>query len=114
MWLVIFLLIVSPSLLFGAIQVFAIVVFVVIALIVVGLLVLRWKVSKIQRDAQQAAGSYSSYTEQQGGAASASEQQQSQNRSRDPKVKIYVKPNEKRVSSDVGDYVDFEEVNDEK
>ncbi len=102
--IIIFLAIVSPSFLFGAFQFIFIAVGVLLLIAIVGMWLLGLKVKKMQREATQ--DPRYSYTQQQ--------QRSSERRGQDPDVKIFVQPNEKRVSNDVGDYVDFEELPDEE
>ncbi len=90
--LVAFLLVVSPSFLFGAVQVIAVVVLAIIIMAVVGMLSLKWKVSKMQKEAQQSQG-FNSQT-------------------KDQTTKIYSNQSGKKVADDVGDYVEFEEIKD--
>lgn len=91
--LVAFLLVVSPSFLFGAVQIIAVIVMAIIILAVVGLLSLKWRVSKLQKQARQ------SY-EQRGYGAE------------EQKVNMGQSSHNKKVADDVGDYVEFEEIKD--
>ncbi len=88
--IIIFLLIVSPSFLFGAVQVIAVIVFVLILLGIIALASLRWKVRKIQKEAQGAYGA-----EQRAEASD---------------MNTHGSATKKRVADDVGDYVEFEEI----
>ncbi len=94
LWFILFLLIVSPSFLFGAVGIILLIILALVVFGVVSLLLFRRKLRKM---AQQggAQGSYTSSGAQRSG---------------DPEVKIFHPKSEKRVSADVGDYVDFEEV----
>ncbi len=101
LWLILFLLVVSPSFLFGAIGVIVcIVLFFIVALCGAGIY-LRWKLSKAQKeDGYQQQNNY---------------QQRDSRKSGDPRVKIVITDEEasatdKKVSNDVGDYVEFEEI----
>lgn len=90
--LVAFLLVVSPSFLFGAVQVIAVVILVILVLFIIGMIALRWKVGKLQKQSQQNQG-FNPQAE-------------------DPTSKIYSNPSGKKVADDVGDYVEFEEIKD--
>lgn len=94
---VIFLLVVAPSFLFGAIQIFAVIIIAIFVLAVVGIAILRWKLRKF---ANQQTTTNREYTSSQ------------QNKKGEPDVKIYTSNTEKKVAKDVGDYVDFEEIKD--
>ncbi len=109
-FLLIFIAIVAPSFFVGALQViFYIVAGIVLLLLIIGL-VFRAKIRKIQRDmGQQAGGNGQSF----GGFYSFGQQhRQRGNKTDQDDVKIYKQKGvgEKKVSKDVGDYVDFEEV----
>ncbi len=93
--IIIFLLIVSPSLLLGAIQFFAIIVLVIIVIAIIGLLTLKWRVNKIQKEANK--GFQKGYY-------------QTKNEANDVDVNMQSSSTKKRVADDVGDYVDFEEI----
>lgn len=101
--LILFLLVVSPSFLFGAVQVLAVIFLVVVILIIVGVLSLKWRIGKLQKQQQE-----QGFGQQQG--------QQGQQQFRDNNASSYSAPSggrEKRVADDVGDYVDFEEIKEE-
>ncbi len=113
-WILIFLAVVSPSFLFGAFQLVFAVILAVVVIVAIGLLVLRWKVSKIQKSGGGAqytyrGGGFGSGAAGGSGAGSASG---SASANGTPDVKIFVKPTEKRVSEEVGDYVEFEEMDE--
>ncbi len=98
LWFIVFLLIVAPSFLFGAVQVVGYLLLGLFLLIVVGTLIFRWKLRKFTQSTQQGFG------------------QQRQNNS---KVKVdifttseHTRATDKKVSSDVGDFIDFEEIKD--
>lgn len=82
----------------------------ILILIVVGVLVLRWKIRQFTR---QAGGQTSQQWGQQG-----AQQSRRTRRSADDDVEIFTTSSNsatsKRVSSDVGDYVDFEEIKDKR
>ncbi|MFI3306871.1 MAG: DUF4834 family protein [Rikenellaceae bacterium] len=110
LWFILFLLIVSPSFLFGAIGVVVFVVLLLVLLISLAGIYLRWKIAKAQGKAQ---GYNQGYT--QGYAQEERSQQQRREASGEPRVKIVITDDEsaatdKKVSKDVGDYVDFEEI----
>ncbi|MFI3288874.1 MAG: hypothetical protein SNH55_02035 [Rikenellaceae bacterium] len=93
--IIIFLLIVSPSLLVGAIQFFAIAILVLIVIAVIALLTLKWRVQKIQKEANK--GYQGGYNQSNGANVD---------------VDMQTSSTKKRVADDVGDYVDFEEIKD--
>ncbi|MFI3248235.1 MAG: DUF4834 family protein [Rikenellaceae bacterium] len=99
--LIAFLLVVSPSFLFGAVQIIAVIILAIIIFAVIGLLSLKWKINKLQKTAQN-------------NASNQSQRQQQFNRSNDPDVNVYSTGQEKKVADDVGDYVEFEEIKEEK
>ncbi|MFI3304117.1 MAG: DUF4834 family protein [Rikenellaceae bacterium] len=108
LWLLLFLLIVSPSFLFGAVGVIICVVLVLILLAIVGGFILKWKLTQMGKRAggQQ----YSNF----GGFAQESARRESR-AEQNPRVKIVVTDEQsaatdKKVSKDVGDYVEFEEI----
>ncbi|MFI3259843.1 MAG: DUF4834 family protein [Rikenellaceae bacterium] len=103
LWIFIFLLVVAPSFLFGAMQIFGIIILALFAIMMIGGYLLRRKIAKMA--SQQGQNPFGA----QGG-----ENPFGGKPSGDPKVKIYkTEPSsatEKKVSDKVGDYVDFEEI----
>lgn len=102
LWIIIFLLIVSPQFLFGVIGVFAYIILAILLLIIVGVLVLRWRIRRIIRN--QAGTTQNSWSRESRG-----------DNSQKASAKVFQTDSEatkKRVSPDVGDYVDFEEIKD--
>ncbi len=126
--LMLFILVVSPSLFVGVFQVIAVVVAIILVLVIVGVLMLRWKISRLQKEAQRggAAGAtggspFEAFFRQQAAqqaAQQAGRSQRSQHSQRSQRgendVEVVVSQSNKKVSSDVGEYVDFEEVKDDK
>ncbi len=102
LWLIIFLLIVSPSFLFGAFQVVAIIVCIIMLLVIVGILMLRWKIYRIQKEMNP--------NQPHNSTSNNGRFRSSRRAADDIDIKIVSPQNEKKVSDDVGDYVDFEEV----
>ncbi len=114
-FLLIFLAIAAPSLFVGAMRViFYIVLGVVLLLVILGI-IFRVKIARIQRDMQDQMGGQrgGQRTQSWGGFYTKGGQQQGEQKER---VKIYQNQGagEKKVSSDVGDYVEFEEVKEDK
>lgn len=100
LFFILFLLVVAPSFLFGAAKILAYIGLALFVLAVIGSLVIKWKVRKFVRE-----GGFAQQQYQQ--------QQQRTSNSDDPKVKVYASSTEKKVAPDVGDYVEFEEVDDD-
>ncbi len=113
LWFIIFLLIVAPSFLFGAVQIVVYILFGIFLLGVGLYLYLQWKIRKFREQTQ---GQYQQYQESQyGGHASGSNRRTRSSKGSDD-VEIFTTPQsgaatEKKVSEKVGDYVDFEEIN---
>ena len=97
LWIIIFLAIVAPSVLFGAVQ--------VVLFLILGFIVLLFILSLLFRVRIRAMRSHME-TEMRD-AANPSAQQQEEG---DVKIYTTTSQHEKRVKKDVGDYVDFEEV----
>ncbi len=108
----------APSLFFGALQVFGYIVLGIIVLLFILGLVFRAKIRRFQRDVEN---QMNGGTQGQGGFNGGfynfgNRQRSSQNAtSTEGDVKIFTteKSAEKRVSTKVGDYVDFEEIKEE-
>lgn len=117
LFLLIFIAIASPSLFFGALQVIFYIVAGIVILLMILSLVFRAKIRRLQRNmeeqmgqgAGEAQGSNQAYGSFFGGQSRARSQS-------DDDVKIYQQSGagEKKVSEDVGDYVDFEEVEEKR
>ncbi len=99
LWVLLFLAVVAPSFLFGAIQLVVVIVVAFVILLIIGGVVVRWKLYNLKKRAGE--GYFQSAD--------------STTNSSDPDVKIYQtrSAGDKKVASDVGDYVDFEEVDKE-
>ncbi len=131
LFFIIFLLIVAPSLLFGAIQVVVYLVLGLFVLAIIGTLVLRWRVRKFAKENGFDSARYSNTTFN--GAQNAQNAQNPNNGS-DPTIRVKVFRTEsaaggaqsgassassassatnKKVSPEVGDYVEFEEIKEE-
>lgn len=116
--LFIFLLIVSPSFLYGV----GVVALVILAIIAFAGLMLWWKIRTFQKQARAAqqqwnANAQGSYGQSQGsyGQSQGEPQREPKSRTRkrhsgDVDIKIVDPTKGKRVADDVGDYVDFEEI----
>ncbi len=112
-FLLIFLAIAAPSLFMGAMRViFYIVIGVVLLLLILGI-IFRAKIRRLQRDMeQQMGGTAGNQSRSWGGFYSGEQGRNTSRKQAEGDVKIF-KTNgagEKKVSKDVGDYVDFEEV----
>ncbi|MFR9503656.1 MAG: DUF4834 family protein [Rikenellaceae bacterium] len=110
-FLLIFLAIVSPSFFFGAMQVVFYIIFGIVVLMLILGLIFRAKIRAMQKEMEERGaqgGFYSSF--QQRGSRS------SNTRSDEGDVNIFQQggAGEKKVSENVGDYVDFEEVKEKK
>ncbi len=102
LWLIVFLLIVSPSFLFGAFQVVAIIICIIMLLVMIGVLALRWKIYRLKKEMDQNQP-YNSTT-------NSGRFRSSHRAADDIDIKIVTTQTEKKVSNDVGDYVEFEEI----
>ncbi len=104
-WILLFLAIVAPSFLFGTIRVLLIIIASIFVLMWILGLVLRYRMQKIQSDMFEKMNG----TSQQQSSGFQREQQRA---AQDDDMKIYQQrgTGEKKVSSEVGDYVEFEEV----
>ncbi len=108
LWIIIFLAVVAPSFLFGAVKV---VIYIILGIILLGFILSAIFSVKIQRMRSQ-------MEDQMRGAAGGGTrqnpfgQQQHTQQTQEGDVKIYATPEsqEKKVNKDVGDYVDFEEI----
>ncbi len=104
LWLIIFLAVVAPSFLFGAMKVvFYIIAGLILFFIILGL-IFRVKIKSMQSRMEE---------QMRGGGAGASQTHYStRNTSDADDVRIFTttQTHEKRVRKDVGDYVDFEEI----
>ncbi len=106
LWFLLFLAVVAPSFFYGAVQLVAIIVFAFVVLLIIGGVVIRWKLYKIQKSRDAARQAFSqSYTAESSASAADAEG--------DVKVYRNEPAGDKRVASDVGDYVEFEEVEKE-
>ncbi len=94
LFIIIFLLIVAPSFLLGAVQIIVYIILGLFILAIIGTLAIKWRVRKFQKEynSQYQYNDFSEYA--------------------DPTIKVNVtRPaEEKKVSPEVGDYVDFEEI----
>ncbi len=105
LWFILFLMIVAPSFLFGAVQFVAYIIFAIIILGVVATLILKWRVRQITKEQR---ANYSNFREQ----TRANTTSHAASQDDDPDVRIYTTGTKKKVSTKVGDYVDFEEINE--
>ncbi len=117
LWIVIFLAVVAPSFLFGAVKVVAYIVVAIILLLLVLGLIFRVKIVKMQRDFQdQMNGRAGANQQQYQQYQQQYQQQQSRRRTRksdnegDVKVFKTQGAGEKKINENVGDYVDFEDI----
>ncbi len=115
---VILIAICAPSLFFGALQVFGYIILGIIILVLILGLVFRAKIRRLQRDVEnQMNGGQPNGGGFNGGFYNFNTRQRSSQRptSAEGDVKIFTtdKSTEKRVSNQVGDYVDFEEIKEE-
>ncbi len=80
-------------------------------LVVVLLLALRWRIYKVQQQVRDQFGKQQQQTNNQGFNPFTQQQQRSQSRPDEGEVTVHktTATPEKRISKDVGDYVDFEE-----
>lgn len=95
----------APAVLKGIAVFFLYLILGIVALVVVLMLLFRWKITSLRRQMEE--------QQRQGGFGSPfAEQQQA---GREGEVQVHKTPEapEKRVSKDVGDYVEFEETKDE-
>ena len=99
-WVLLFLAVVAPSFLVGALQVVLYIILGIIILLFVLSLIFNVKIKSMRSRMEE---------QMRGGAG---EQYSSQKRDREGDVKIYTttSTSEKKVKKDVGDYVDFEEI----
>ncbi len=117
LFLLIFIAIASPSLFFGALQVIFYIVAGIVILLVILSLVFKAKIRRMQRDMEEqmgrGAGESQGYRQTYGSFFSGQNRSRSQS---DDDVKVYQQSGagEKKVSEDVGDYVDFEEVKEKR
>ncbi|MFI3324206.1 MAG: DUF4834 family protein [Rikenellaceae bacterium] len=112
LFLLIFLAVAAPSLFVGAMRVIFYIIFGIIILLLILGIIFRAKIRKLQKQAEQQMGSgaggfYSSYS---------SRSRQSAPKQEEGDVNIFSQGagGEKKISNDVGDYVDFEEVKEKK
>ncbi len=117
LFLLIFIAIASPSLFFGALQVIFYIVAGIVILLMILSLIFKAKIRRLQRDMEEQMGGGTG--ESQGSNQAYGSFFGGQNRARsqsDDDVKIYQQSGagEKKVSEDVGDYVDFEEVEEKR
>lgn len=110
LFLILFLIVVAPNFVAGAFQVLAYIILAILLLIIIGVLVMRWKLSKFVKEHQNDPR-FQSQRQSQG-------QWQRQGGSRSERVEIFEtnssRATKKRVANDIGDYVDFEEVESDK
>ncbi len=111
-FLLIFLAVAAPSFFFGAMRVIFYIIFGIVILLLILGLIFRAKIRELQKQAEQqmgggARGFYSSH-------GSGSRQGGSRQEEGDVNIFSQGAGSEKKVSKDVGDYVDFEEVKEEK
>lgn len=110
LWVIIFLAIVAPSLLFGAMKFVAYIIIGLILLLFILSLIFRVKIQRFR----------SNMEDQMRGGGFGGYQQQSPNSGRSTKkegdMKIFVTRNQeqRKVKDNVGDYVDFEDIKDKK
>ncbi|MFR9602310.1 MAG: DUF4834 family protein [Rikenellaceae bacterium] len=123
LWLIIFLAIVAPSFLLGAVTVVVYIVLGIFLLLFILSLYFRYKITKMRKNMedQMRGGAQSGQGNQTnqnpfgfgqnpfGGSAGANKSQTARDEG-DVKVYKTSEVNEKRVNKDVGDYVDFEEI----
>ncbi len=121
--LMLFILVVSPSLFVGVFQAIAVVVVIVFVLIIIGVLLLRWKIYRLKKSANgSSANPYEQFFRAAQGATQrgrqgATEGAAGNHHSRkkgDPDVTVISSQKTKKVSDEVGEYVDFEEVEQSK
>lgn len=109
----ILVLIAAPGLLIGAIKVIGYIVLAIIIILVVLGFIFRAKIRKLQRQMEEQMRGGQQRQNHAGGFYQNFTSQRSQNKSREEgKVDIVNKEqaNKKRISQDVGDYVDFEDI----
>ncbi|MFR9533392.1 MAG: DUF4834 family protein [Rikenellaceae bacterium] len=111
--MLIFIAIASPSLFFGALQVIFYIVAGIVILLMILSLIFRAKIRRMQREMEERMGQGTGHS--QGSSQTYGSFFGGQSRSRnqsDDDVKVYKQSGtgEKKISEDVGDYVDFEEV----
>ncbi len=107
LFIIIFLIIVAPSFILGAFSIFAYIILAIILFIAIGSIILRWRLRKFfkanREFSQRGYGSGEEYNDPDGTI----------------KVKVFRSGRsdesgsssvDKKVSSEVGDYVDFEEI----
>ncbi len=109
-FILIFLAIAAPSLLFGALQVVGYIILGVIILLIILSIVFRVKVRKFQNQMRDQMNGQGGFYEQ----SSSSRQRATHQEGDDVKIFKSRGSGEKRVSKDVGDYVEFEEIKESK
>ncbi len=117
LFLLIFIAIASPSLFFGALQVIFYIVAGIVILLMILSLIFKAKIRRLQRDMEEQMGGGAGESQGSNQAYGSFFGGQSRARSQsDDDVKIYQQSGagEKKVSEDVGDYVDFEEVEEKR
>ncbi|MFR9652056.1 MAG: hypothetical protein SNG35_08560 [Rikenellaceae bacterium] len=96
LWFLLFLAVVAPSFFFGAVHLVALIIFAFVLLLIIGGIVIRWKLYSIQKSARAAQQAFY--------------QQAEETAEGDVKVYKTEASNSKKVADNVGDYVEFEEV----
>ncbi len=120
LWVIIFLAVVAPSFLLGAVTVVVYIVLGIFLLLFLLSFYFRYKVAKMRKNMedQMNGGGQTNQTNQNpfgfgqnpfGSGAGANKSQKARDEG-DVKVYKTSEVNEKRVSKDVGDYIDFEEI----
>ncbi len=116
-----FILVVSPSLFVGVFQVIAVIVAVIFMIVIVGVLYLRWKIYRIQKGARGAANGangtgsnpYESFFRSAQNSTQGANRGSASRPTEEGNVRVVAQQNQKKVSDDVGEYVEFEEVKEE-
>lgn len=116
------LIIVLVLLLFGVVSLGDIfnLIFIVIGglllLVVIGVVAFRIYINRLRKKAESGQGGSHTFfwTNRQGYGAQSSRRQGNTSKEGDVKIKMTAQPKEKKVSDKVGDYVDFEVVDEDK
>ncbi len=115
-FVLIFLAIAAPQFFVGAMQVIIYIVCGVVVLFLILGLLLRAKIRRLQREAEQQMGGGQNFGGQNFGGAFYTNQRRTKSQDKEGDVNIFTQKGagDKKVSRNVGDYVDFEEVKEKK
>ncbi|MFI3277703.1 MAG: DUF4834 family protein [Rikenellaceae bacterium] len=107
LWVIIFLAVVAPSFLFGAMKLVAFIILGLIILLFILGLIFRVKIQRLRKnmeDQMHGGGGFGGYQQQNTYTRKTTKEEGD--------VKIFVTRNQeqKRVKDDIGDYVDFEDI----